>query len=114
MTSLGTSKRLDPLVDTRVVFSKYNEKHLGILKDTITATRPELPIEELTEYIEHTVKNAMSKKGIAMYVDSTDLIFNMIWDNLTETEKETLSHDESSDSPVPEVDPEVRSGDVPR
>lgn len=86
--------------DKRVVFSKYVEDHMNKLTTIITDTKPELPTDDLSEYFTQ-VKNAMSTQGILMMNDTDYKIFDILWDNLTETEKETFNEpsDEASTDP---------------
>ncbi len=90
--------------DNRVVFSKYDPVHTKALTEVMDSSRMQLPVEpdELTEYF-YIVKNLMSQRGYMMNIDTTPFIFNMFWDTLNETEKETFN-DEPSNGPVEQAD----------
>lgn len=86
--------------DNRVVFNKYDERHLARL---LHATINNLPttidqIEETTAAID----KEMLKANIVMYVDSRIRIFDSIWDNLPEelkTQTETQTETEPENEP---------------
>jgi len=85
--------------DTRVIFGKYSEDHTVLLNEAVLNNLP-TTLDQIPQAIE-AIFAEMAKNKIAMYVDSYFTTFDLIWDNLPNTLKETTNEQPSND-PSPE------------